>query len=233
MHKKKKKMFLGMDTVRIVTPSQWLKKEVEKSFLSNYPINVINNGIDLNLFTPRKSDFREKYGIDDSQFAILGVANVWDNRKGLDAFLELDKRLGDNYKVVLVGTDDEIDKRLPNSVVSIHRTNNAVELAEIYSSADLFVIPTIEDNFPTVNIESLACGTPVLTYDTGGSPEILDDTCGSVVPCGDVDALEREIIRISNDKPFKREDCLKRAQKYNMEHRFKEYVNLYREILDD
>ena len=117
---------------------------------------------------------------------------------------------------------------LPQNIISIHRTNNQKELAEIYTAADVFVIPTREENYPTVNMEALACGTPVLTFRTGGSPEIIDETCGSVVDCDDIDAMEREVIRICEEKPYSKEACIKKAQEFDQNERFKEYVQLYK-----
>ena len=227
---RKKELFSGLD-LTVVTPSQWLADLVKQSFLKDYPVEVINNGIDLGVFKPTESDFRKKHGIEDKKI-ILDVAFGWDVRKGLDVFLELDKRLPDDYKIVLVGTNDETDKRLPESIISIHRTQNQQELAEIYSVADVFVNPTREDNYPTVNMESIACGTPVITFKTGGSPEMVDGTSGSVVECDDIDALEREIIRICEDKPYSKENCIARAQEFAKAKRFQEYVDLYDRVLN-
>ena len=227
---RKKELFAGLN-LTVVTPSQWLADLVKQSFLKDYPVEVINNGIDLGVFNPTESDFRKKHGIDDKKI-ILDVAFDWDARKGLDVFLELDKRLSDDYKIVLVGTNDETDKRLPESIISIHRTQNQQELAEIYSAADVFVNPTREDNYPTVNMESIACGTPVITFKTGGSPEMVDGTSGSVVECDDIDALEREIIRVCEDKPYSKENCIARAQEFAKAKRFQEYVDLYDRVLN-
>ena len=230
-HKKKKKMFLGIKDLTLVTPSKWLANLVEESYLKDYPIKVINNGIDLDIFKPTESNFREKYKLQDKKI-VLGVASSWGERKGLDVFTELAKRLNEDYQIVLVGTNDNIDKQLPKNIISIHRTNNQKELAEIYSAADVFANPTREDNFPTVNIEALACGTPIITFRTGGSPEIIDETCGSVVECNDIKAFEKEVKRVCEEKPYSKEACLKRAKLYDMEEKFKEYVELYEEKAD-
>lgn len=168
--KRKKAAFCGVPGLTIVTPSEWLKGEVEKSFLSCYPVVVINNGVDLNVFKPTPSDFRERYGLTDKKI-ILGVASVWEKRKGFNDFLELAKLIDDDYRIVLVGLNDKQIKLLPQNVIGIKRTNNATELAEIYTAADVFFNPTYEDNYPTVNLEAQACGTPVVTYPTGGSVE--------------------------------------------------------------
>lgn len=227
MWKMKRKWFTGINNMTIVTPSCWLADLVKKSFLKDYPIQVINNGIDLSVFKPTESDFREKYGIYNKKI-VLGVAFGWGKSKGLDVFIELAKRLDKSkYQIVLVGTDKNIDEMLPDNIISIHKTQNQTELAEIYTAADVLVNPTREDNYPTVNMEAIACGTPVVTFNTGGSPEIPSSTCGSVVARDDIDAFEKEIIRICDETPYSKEACLKRAEEFDMYKKFKEYVNLY------
>ena len=228
LYNRKKQLFEGID-LTIVTPSEWLAQVVKQSFLKDYPVQVINNGIDLKIFRPVEiGKFRSNYKIDANKKILLGVAFEWGIRKGLDVFIELAKRLDSNiYQIVLVGTNDTIDKQLPTNILSIHRTQNQQELAEIYADADLFINPTREENFPTVNIESLACGTPVLTYRTGGSAEMLDETCGFVVERGNIDELEREIIRICTFEPFSAETCVARAELYDKDLKFREYLSLY------
>ena len=228
LHNKKKVAFEGLN-LTIVTPSKWLADKVKESFLKKFPIYIINNGIDLNVFNPTENScaFIKK---SDNERIVLGVADAWGYRKGLDVFIKLSKMLPSNYRIILVGTDRKIDKQLPKNIVSVHRTNNQKELAEIYSAADVFVNPTREDNYPTVNMESLACGTPVLTFRTGGSPEILDETCGAVVDCDDIESLEKEILRICEDKPYTKQACIKMAENFDKNERFKEYVKLYERI---
>ena len=170
MWKLKKKWFTGVKNMTIVTPSEWLAGLAKESYLKEYPIQVINNGIDLDVFKPTKSDFREKYGISPSECVILGVSFGWNYKKGLDCFVKLRNELNEQYRIVLVGTDSSIDKQLPSGIVSIHRTQNQKELAEVYSAADVFFNPTREEVLGLVNLESLACGTPVVTFNTGGSP---------------------------------------------------------------
>ena len=223
----KRKWFTRVENMTIVTPSAWLAGLVKESFLQEYPVRTINNGIDLNAFKPTVGDFRQKNGIPDDKYIVLGVAFDWGYRKGLDVFVELEKRLNDKYKIVLVGTDENIDMQLPANIISIHRTQNQKELAEIYTSADVFVNPTREENYPTVNMEAIACGTPVLTFKTGGSPEIIDEKCGSVVACDDIDSLQSEICRICETRPYSREYCLKKSQSFDQNKKFKEYIELY------
>lgn len=222
----KKRWFAGIKDMTLVTPSRWLANLVRQSFLKEYSVIQIGNGIDLNVFKPTKSDFRERHGLKNKKI-LLGVAFGWGKRKGLDVFVELAKRLSEQYQIVLVGTNEELDSFLPKNILSIHRTENQGQLAEIYSAADVFVNPTREENYPTVNMEAIACGTPVLTFRTGGSPEILTPETGSIVDCDDVDAMESEIRRICETKPFSRENCVKAARAFDMRTRFEEYIKLY------
>ncbi len=228
MYENKKKWFGGVDQLMIVTPSLWLKSCVEESFLAEYPVQVLPNGIDLGVFCPQKGNAgtgrKEKY-------TVLGVAYAWDDKKGLDVFLELNRRLGDAYEIVLVGTDEKSERRIPANIRTVRRTQSRQELAQLYSEADVFVNPTREDNLPTVNMEALACGTPVITFDTGGSPEIPDDSCGIVVAKNDVDALEREIRRVCTQKPFSEGQCTERAKNFREEDCIRQYLELYRSML--
>jgi glycosyltransferase involved in cell wall biosynthesis len=197
---------------------------VGQSFLKDYPLQVIYNGIDLNVFKPTPSDFRKKYHCEDKKL-LLGVAFGWSERKGLDIFIRLAQELNDTYKIILVGTEANIDSHLPDNIISIHRTHDRQEMAGIYTAADLLVNPTREDTFPTVNMEALACGTPVLTFSTGGSPEIPDNSCGCVVKKDDYQALMKAVIRIF-EKPFSAEDCRKRALQFSINQMLECYQSL-------
>lgn len=232
MYRLKRKWFTGVENMTIVTPSEWLASLVKESYLKDYPVKVINNGIDLNIFKPTESDFIKKYAL-ENKYIVLGVAFGWGRRKGLDVFIELAKRLDEEkYKIVLAGTDDNVDKLLPDNIISIHRTQNQTELAEIYTAADVFANPTREENYPTVNMEALACGTPVVTFNTGGSPEMLDETCGAAVAKDDNDAMYNEIIRICEKKPYSMEACIKKAKGFDKNEKFGEYIRLY-EVLNE
>lgn len=225
LYKKKKELFAGLD-LTIITPSQWLADEVKQSFLKEYPVKVINNGIDLSTFRPRESDFRKKYNIED-KFVVLGVAFGWCVRKGLDVFIELSKRLDERFRIVLVGTNNEVDKKLPNNIISIHRTNNQTELAEIYTAADVFVNPTREENFPTTHMESLACGTPVIAFNTGGCSEMLNEQCGVVIDKDNIEDLRFAIVEACLDEKYSFEDCILQSKKFSPEEKFNEYIQLY------
>jgi glycosyltransferase involved in cell wall biosynthesis len=223
---KKKVAFVGLRNMTIVTPSQWLAGLVNLSFLKEYDVKVINNGIDTTIFKPTDNNFKEKYSLQKKK-VILGVAGVWSKRKGLEDFIKLATMVGENYAIVLVGLDDKV-KDLPNNVLAIGKTNNVQELAEIYSSADVFVNTTYEDNFPTVNIEALACGTPIITYKTGGSVEAVTESCGMIVEQGNVAVLKESIEKVCNGELFNSEACVDRAKNYNKMDRFSEYLQIYK-----
>jgi len=230
VHKCKKKWFSGVDNLTLVANSEWTANQVKQSYMKQYSTKVIYNGIDLSIFHPTESDFRNKNKL-ENKFIILGVAYDWGRRKGLDVFIELAKRLPKRYQIVLVGTNDNIDKLLPDNILSIHRTQNQQELAGIYTAADIFVNPTREETFGLVNIEALACGTPGVTFETGGSPECYDKSCGSIISKNDIDSLEQEIYRIARVKPYRVEACTTFAKQFNMYDRYNEYIDLYKSIL--
>lgn len=189
-YQKKKQLFTGFHNLTIVTPSKWLAGLVKESYLGEYPVKVINNGIDTDIFKPTESDFRSRYGL-ENKYIILGVANIWDKRKGLDDFIELSKQLDDKSQaIVLVGLSEKQLKTLPKNIIGIKRTNSIKELAEIYTAANIFFNPTYEDNYPTVNLEAQACGTFVVTYDVGGSLEcLLSDVQGAFINKKDYQVL--------------------------------------------
>ena len=142
--------------------------------------------------------------------------------------MKLAERLdSEKFKIVLVGTDDEVDSMLPKNFISIHRTSNQQQLAEIYSAADVFVNPTREETFSLVNIESLACGTPVITFCTGGSPECIDEKTGIVVPYNDTEKMISAIEMLRENMYFRSEDCTKRAEKFSLKDKHMEYIRLY------
>ena len=187
---RKKELFTGAE-ITLVTPCEWLKEIVGLSFLKEYSVEVIYNGIDCNTYHPKETDFEKKYNLAE-KYVILGVASEWTERKGLKDFIELSKLLDDKYKIVLVGLEKEQIKKLPNQMIGIERTSSVEELVGIYSRANLFFNPTYEDNFPTTNIEAIACQTPVVTYTTGGSPEAIDSNTGYVVEKGNI----QEVFKI-------------------------------------
>lgn len=214
--KKKKSVFTGVKNMTLVTPSQWLADLVKKSFLKEYKVEVIHNGVDTNVFKPTPSDFTKKNGIEDKKI-ILGVAAVWDRRKGLEDFVKLSEMVDDTYKIVLVGLTEKQIKELPSGILGITRTNSPKELAEIYTAADVFFNPTYEDNYPTTNLEAQACGTSVITYNTGGSGESVP--CENVFKRGDMLSV---IKHIENRREI--DGC------FSIENMVKKYIQLINRI---
>lgn len=206
--RRKKDLFTNVPDMTIVTPSHWLAGLVKEAFLKDYPVDVIHNGIDTTKFYPLKNDFREFYHLED-KYILLGVATSWDKMKGLEDFVKLSDLLDDSYKIVLVGLTDEQLGKLPKKILGIKRTNSVKELTYIYSAADLFMNLTYCDTYPTVNLESAKCGTPVLTYDTGGSTEIVEQYGGYVVPQGDLEAVANKVEEIRKELPIRQEKYIK------------------------
>lgn len=225
---RKKMIFTSLQNLTIVTPSQWLASLVEESFLQGNPRLVINNGINLKIFRPSPSSFRKQHGLTD-MFVVLGVASVWSARKGLQYFIELAKHLRQDERIVMVGLSEQQIRQLPAAVVGIPKMSSSAELAALYSAADVFVNPTLEDTFPTTNLEALACGTPVVTFGTGGSPECLDASCGLVVERGDLPGLIAAIAKVREaGKASFSMHCRHRAeQRYNESDRTADYLELY------
>ena len=197
---RKQHAFCGVSDMTLITPSNWLAGLVKQSFLKEYSVEVVHNRIDEKIFRPTYGDFREKHGL-QNQKIILGVASAWGERKGLLDFVKLTELLETEYTIVLVGVDKVTAKRLPSSIVCISRTNSKEELAEIYTTADVFVNLTYEDTYPTVNLEAQACGTPCLTYKTGGSVESVPPE--NVVEQGDLAEMVAKIRGACGDKSEK------------------------------
>ena len=175
----KRRIFTSVpaDRMTLITPSHWLEGLVRQSFLKSYPVGVRHNTVDTTVFKPTPSDFRERYGVGD-RFMVLGVASPWTERKGLGDFFKLAGELGEGYAVVLVGLDGRQQKAFSKlesraRLIGLGRTESREELAAVYTAADVLLNPTREDNYPTVNLEAQACGTPVVTYDVGGCAETL------------------------------------------------------------
>ena len=225
MWQAKRRLFTNIQDCTVVTPSKWLSEQVGKSYLKVYPVEVIYNGVDLDVFYPMESDLKKVF---KGKHVVLGVAFEWERRKGLDVFIELAKQLSDDYKIVLVGTDDRVDKLLPSNVISIHKTQNQKELAQLYSAADVFVNPTREEVFGLVNVESLACGVPVVTFDTGGSPECIDSSCGIIVEKDNVEELKKAVEYICQEHPFSKENCVNRARLFDKKSLYCKYVGIYK-----
>jgi len=232
--KDKQKIFNSAQNLTLVPVSNWLGDLVKKSFLKKHQLITINNGVNLDKFYPKKnSEFiKKRYGVGD-RFMLLGVAASWEPRKGFQDFIKLSRLIDENSIIILVGLNEKQIKVLPDNIIGISRTENVSDLVDLYSSADLFLNLTYEDNFPTTNIEALSCGTPVLTYNTGGSIESISLETGYIVEKGDFEGILKS-IRLSNEKDRLElsELCRKRAESlYNKNDKYQEYIHLYNGLL--
>lgn len=213
------------DRLTIVSVSQWLANYISKSFFSDIgaSVRIINNGIDIdNVFKPDGN----------KQKMILGVSNIWTKYKGIDDFFKLRTMIPQDIQIVLVGLDKKQISNLPSGIIGMPRSS-INELAQLYRKASVFVNPTYDDSFPTVNLEALACGTPVITYRTGGSPEAIDENTGIVVEKGDIQSLADSIQTVlQHPEKYSPESCRRRAEiHFNKTIQFDKYISLYEEIL--
>lgn len=194
-YKIKKEYFTGLRDLVVITPSIWLKEEVEKSFLKEYPVIVKHNQIDLMSFKYIDSTFRAEYHLENKKI-ILGVASVWSKKKGLNDFIMLSKLLPNDYQIVLVGITPKQKKSLPKTILAIEKTNSKEELAKLYSCADIFLNLSYEENYPTVNLEARACKTKVIAYNVGGTKETIDDE-QNLIHVGDLIKVKERILELN------------------------------------
>lgn len=229
---RKKKCFMSVPKLTIVTPSRWLKNQVSQSFLKAQKCVTIPNGINLLQFMPTKSNLRKEMHCEDKKL-LLGVASVWTKNKGLDDFVKLRNMLDDRYAICLVGLTKKQIRELPEGIIACTHTKSSDELAQYYTAADYFLNLTYEDSFPTVNIEALACGTPIISYATGGSPEIITEMCGMIAEIGDLEAIEHLLNEKVKEKEYYYDACVERALQYNKEECYKQYIYLYKRMLEE
>ena len=193
---RKKELFCGVPNLTIITPSYWLKRLVEESFLKEYPVDVLYNENNTDIFKPTFGGFRRRYGIEDKKI-VLGVASTWEPRKGLDDFVSLSKMLDDTFRIVLIGVTQEQAKGMPENILPISRTNNQQELAEIYTTADVHVVASKEETFGMTILEAYYCGTPSVVYRDTACEEVAEKFGGEIVSIG-AENLCAGIFRVLN-----------------------------------
>ena len=231
LYAQKAALYANMENLFLVAPSDWTKAQIEVSFLRQRPVTVIKNGIDLNTFQPRQSDFRKRLGLEDA-FIILGVSAYWTREKGIDVFTRLAKELLPPFKIVLVGGTSEQVCDLPQEILHIPATKDAGALAEIYTAADVFFNPTREEVLGLVNVEALACGTPVITFPTGGAPECIDGNSGACLSAPTLQAAREAIQRMERGElRFESDDCIRSARQFDKRECMAKYQRLYDTIL--
>ncbi|MFA6308348.1 MAG: glycosyltransferase [Clostridia bacterium] len=232
LFKDKKNAFTNLKNMTITTVSKWLALTTKESFLSKYPTEVVYNGIDINIYKPTPNDLRKRFNISD-KFVILGVANYWDVRKGLKDFKKISQTIDNNYIIMLVGLNNEQIKSLPKNIIGIARTENQTELAELYSTADVFVNCSTEETFGMVTAEAMACGTPVIAYDSTACAEIVDVNTGFIIKPHDIKSIYDAIKKVNQKgKVYYSDNCrTKIVKKFSSEIMINNYMQLYEKIL--
>lgn len=231
---RKKDSFTRIKNLTIVTVSEWLKNEVKKSFLNKYPIEKISNGIDLNIFKPLISDIRKKYNI-ENKFVILSVATQWVKRKGMDDFIKLSKIISNDICIVLVGVTNKQKRRLPHNIIGISRTEDIEEMVKLYTTANVYVSFSEEETFGMTIIESMACGTPAIVYDSTACKELINDKVGYVVNVHDIKSAYKHVIDIKNSgKEVFSNYCIEHVRNnYSDKITFSKYIDLYKKLIND
>lgn len=236
-YQRKKALFTSAEKMTIVPVSDCLVREMSKSFLNKYPLHRIYSGIDTAVFKPIESSLKSELGLQD-KFVILGVASGWGQEGRLNGFLKLREILDASYHIVLVGLTPEQISNLPNGIIGLPPTSCREDLAKIYSMADVFMNPTLQDTFGLTSVEAQSCGTPSIVYRTGGAPETVDEKTGVIVEKNDIKALKDAVLTIQatlnrkNDKRFKSLTCRERAVRlFEQKDRFNEYINLYESLI--
>lgn len=212
---KKKACFTGIENLILITPSDWLLQQVQASFLQAYPIYTIHNGIDLQVFSPRKT------AMDKKTKTILGVAGKWTAAKGFDDFIALAKHIPDAYQIVMIGLTKQQLHQLPSNIKGYKETHDVKELVSWYQQSYVFFNPTYEDTYPSVNLEAQACGCPIVSYDVGGCKETL---CKGSYVVHNVN----EFLKLLKEKPLQRIQLLPEEKAHLDKNRaFLAYITLY------
>lgn len=225
---------LPLDQLTIVPVSEWIREEMQYSFFRNNQFHVIHNGINTNIFNIYNPEqVKQKYEL-NGKHILLGVASIWSREKGFDDCIQMADLLHPDEMLVLVGVRSEQQKRLKKNMLGIPRTENIHQLAELYAAADAFINPTWQDNYPTVNLEAIACGTPVVTYRTGGSIEAITDQTGFIVPQGNVkEMLEAARLISQRGKAYYQQPCRTYAlENFRKEDRYQDYLDLYDKLTE-
>ncbi|NNL02598.1 MAG: glycosyltransferase, partial [Eudoraea sp.] len=233
-HLQKKELFTSVKNLHLITSSAWSADLIAQSFLSDFDITIIPNGVDQEIFKPRQnSEFRINHNI-EGKFVVLGVSNVWNSQKGYHDFIKLSSLLDKDTTLVMVGLTEIQLKNLPNNIIGVQRTANTKELAELYSMSDVYVNLTYADTFPTTNLEALSCGTPIITYNTGGSVESVNEHTGYIVEQGEINKVLEKINLIKKSGKNKYQPkCLTYAREnYNMIEQYLKYINLYKPLME-
>lgn len=228
---RKKKAFTLLSNLTVVTVSEWLKKIVKESFLNENTVVKISNGIDLKKLCPVSSKFRELYHLNNKKI-LLGVASVWDERKGLASFFELEKMLPEEYQIVLIGLNSQQKTQKPKNILAIDKISDINEMAKWYTVADVFVNTSVEETMGLTTVEAMACGTPVVVMNTTASPELVPNECGMVVDPGNLEQLKNAVTEICKNEKVSAA-CIAQAGKFEKNQQYRKYLDLYEKLMFD
>lgn len=230
----KKQIFSSLNKVVVVSVSQWLKANVDQSFLSFYPGRVIYNGIDTTVFKFTANTIKKDLGIED-KYLLIGVATAWSDTKGLKDYYKLAKILPSNFQIVLIGLSPKQIKELPVGIIGINRTNNQQELVQYYSAADIVLNLSYAETFGLTTVEGFACGTPSIVYNATASPELIKEGTGIIVAPGDIDGVKKAVLKlIQRGKNYYSANCRQWAeQQFDKTKCFEQYVELYNDLINN
>lgn len=225
-YKWKKRTFNQLKDLTILVPSQWLYTQVKESFFGRYRINIVKNGIDQSIFYPRDyGEIISRYQLEGKKI-ILGVANIWDKRKGLGDFIRIAAAVDINYVIILVGLTKRQCKQMPDNIIGIQRTEDAHELAKLYSAADVFVNPSCEESFSLVTVEAMSCGTPVIVRNGSATEELVGDQCGKILQSSAVE-IYLEAIKEITTKTISRNKIVEHARMFSKQNMTSKVMDNY------
>lgn len=229
---KKRKIFNSLDNLTIVTVSEWLTSQVKQSFLQNYPIKTIYNGIDLEIFKPKNQEkLKQNLGYSNRKI-ILGVANEWSSGKGLDKFIKLSTLIDENTAIILIGLSAHQTKSLPPNIIGLQKTSNIHQLADYYAMADVFISPSIAETFGMVVAEAMASGTPCIVNNSSALPELVDETVGYIVENNVEAYLDASKKILKRGKKAYTLSLKEKSRKFDIQNQLKSYYNLYLSVID-
>ncbi len=229
-YKNKKKIFNSISNIIFITPSNWMADQVKNSFVNNYNIKVIYNGIDLDVFKPiiTNDDVKSAYKAD---YLLLGVANVWDERKGLNRFIELSKIIDRDCKILLIGLNEKQIQKLPSNIIGITKTKKIDELVKLYNAADIYINMSVEETMGLTTVEALACGTQSIVINSTAIPETISDYSGFIVQKNDIIQSVYSCIKYMRKNPKLSYDCREQAKKFTKQSMCDNYLTVYNGVM--
>lgn len=228
MFLQKRQAFQDFENIKLITPSRWLEARIGLSFLKDKPIQVIYNGIDTSIFYRRDVRcLREKYHLHSVKIVLAVAPDLMSERKGGKYVVELARRMeSSDVSFIMVGVEEASEIQRNNIFVEgVIRDQDL--LAEYYSLADVFLICSKRENYPTTCVEAAACGTPVVGFDVGGTVETVSGNGGIFVKYGDMDALERAVRTVLFDYAAGMTYCS--TKDYSKDNMYRQYLRAYME----